>query len=139
MNDAELDRLIALNEIINQGATLDSLRADMAEKEETVRRIERTRDGCDGSDQELIMKLNAVLIHAEHELRDAAELLTIAEQVLGGTYLQTIGDAERNRRESDFIPNGIKSGGTGGNRRQYYYSIANNNLTAHMKNRVKTK
>ena len=111
VNDAELDRLTALNEKINQGATLDSLRADMAEKEEAVRRIERTRDGCDGSDQDLIMKLNAALTVAENELRDAAELLTTAEQVLGGTYLQTIGDAERQRRESDFIENGTKPGG----------------------------
>ena len=111
MNDAELDRLTALNEKINQGATLDSLRADMAEKEEAVRRIERTRDGCDGSDQDLILKLNAALIQAEDELRDAAELLTTAEQVLGGTYLQMIGDAERQRRESDFIENGTKPGG----------------------------
>ena len=90
VNDAELNRLTALNAKINEGATLDSLRADIAEKEEAVRRIERTRDGCDSSDQELIMKLNAALIIAEHELRDAAELLTTAEQVLGGTYLQTI-------------------------------------------------
>ena len=111
VNDAELDRLTALNAKINEGATLDSLRADMAEKEEAARRIERTRDGCDGSDQELIMKLNAALIHAEHELHDAAEFLTTAEQVLGGTYLQTIGDAERQRRESDYIPNGTKPGG----------------------------
>ena len=111
VNDAELDRLTALNERINRGATLDSLRADMAEKEEAVRRIERTRDGCDGSNQELIMKLNAALTIAEHELRDAAELLTTAEQVLGGTYLQTIGDAERQRRESDYIENGTKPGG----------------------------
>ena len=111
MNDAELDRLTALNEKINQGATLDSLRADMAEKEEAVRRIERTRDGCDGSDQDLIMKLNAALIQAEDELRDAAELLTTAEQVLGGTYLQMIGDAERQRRESDYLENGTKQGG----------------------------
>ena len=111
VNDAELDRLTALNEKINQGATLDSLRADMAEKEEAVRRIERTRDGCDGSDQDLIMKLNAALIQAEDELRDAAELLTTAEQVLGGTYLQMIGDAERQRRESDYLENGTKQGG----------------------------
>ena len=111
VNDAELDRLTALNAKINEGATLDSLRADMAEKEEAVRRIERTRDGCDGSDRELIMKLNAALIHAEHELHDAAELLTTAEQVLGGTYLQMIGDAERQRRESDYIENGTKLGG----------------------------
>ena len=110
VNDAELDRLTALNEKINHGATLDSLRADMAEKEEAVRRIERTRDGGGGSDQDLIMKLNAALTIAENELRDAAELLTTAEQVLGGTYLQTIGDAERQRRESDYIENGTKPG-----------------------------
>ena len=111
VNDAELDRLTALNAKINEGATLDSLRADMAEKEEAVRRIERTRDGCDSSDQELVMKLNAALIHAEYELHEAAELLTTAEQVLGGTYLQTIGDAERQRRESDYIENGTNPGG----------------------------
>ena len=111
VNDAELDRLTALNAKINEGATLDSLRADMAEKEEAVRRIERTRDGCDSSDQELIMKLNAALIHAEHELHESAEFLTTAEQVLGGTYLQTIGGAERQRRESDYIENGTKPGG----------------------------
>ena len=57
------------------------------------------------------MKLNAALTVTENELRNAAELLTTAEQVLGGTYLQTIGDAERQRRESDFIENGTKPGG----------------------------
>lgn len=110
-NDAELNRLTALNAKINEGATLDSLRADMAEKEEAVRRIGRTLDGCDGSNQEIIMKLNAALIHAEHELRDAADLLTTAEQVLGGTFLQTVADAERNRKESKYVPNGTKPGG----------------------------
>ena len=55
--------------------------------------------------------LNAALASAERELHDAADLLTTAEQVLGGTFLQEIGDAERQRRESDFIPNGIKPGG----------------------------
>ena len=110
-NDAELNRLTALNAKINEGATLDSFRADMAEKEEAVRRIERIRDGCDGFDQEAIRKLNAALIHAEHELRDAAELLTTAELVLGGTFLQTVADAERNRKESKYGPNGTKPGG----------------------------
>ncbi len=38
-NDAELDKLAALNAKINEGATLNSLRSDMAEKEEAVRRI----------------------------------------------------------------------------------------------------
>ena len=110
-NDAELDRLTALNAKINEGATLDSLRADMAEKEEAVRNMERARDGCDDSDSDTMMRLNAALAHAEQELREAADFLTTAEQVLGGTYLQMIGDAERQRRESDYIPNGTKPGG----------------------------
>lgn len=110
-NDAELDRLLALNSKINVGATLDSLREDMAEKEESVRSIERAREHCNAADTETLMRMNAALTLAEQELRDAAELLTTAEQVLGGTYLQNIGDAERNRRESKFVPNGTKSGG----------------------------
>ena len=83
----------------------------MAEKEEAVRRIEQTRDDCDNSDQDTIMKLNAALIHAEHELQDAADLLTTAEHVLGGTFLQTVADAERNRKESKYVPNGTRPGG----------------------------
>ncbi len=104
-NDVELDRLLALNEKINGGATLDSLRADMAEKEESVRSIERARAQRDASATETMMRLNAALTAAEKELRDAADLLTLAEQVLGGTFLQEIGDAERHRLESDYISN----------------------------------
>ncbi len=110
-NDAELDRLLALNEKINGGATLYSLRADMAEKEESVRSIERAREHCDASDTETMMRLNAAQTVAEKELRESADLLTLAEQVLGGTFLQEIGDAERHRLESDYIPNGTKPGG----------------------------
>ncbi len=57
------------------------------------------------------MRLNAALTVAEWELREAADLLTLAEQVLGGTFLQEIGDAERYRLESDYISNGTKPGG----------------------------
>lgn len=110
-NDAELDRLLALNEKINAGATLTTLRADMAEKEEAVRSMERAREHCDVSDAETMMRLNVALTAAEQELREAADLLTLAEQVLGGTFLQEIGDAERHRLESDYIPNGTKPGG----------------------------
>ena len=110
-NDAELDKLTALNAKINEGATLNSLRSDLAEKEEVVRRIEKTRDDYDGSDEETIVKLNASLLLAEKELREAADLLTTAEQVLGGTFLQTVADEERNRKESKYVPNGTKPGG----------------------------
>lgn len=110
-NDAELDKLTALNAKINEGATLNSLRSDLAEKEEVVRRIEKTQDDYDGSDEETIVKLNASLLLAEKELREAADLLTTAEQVLGGTFLQTVADEERNRKESKYVPNGTKPGG----------------------------
>ena len=56
-------------------------------------------------------KLNTALMQAEHELRDAADFLTTAEQVLGGTFLQEIGEAERQRREAAVLPNGVKPGG----------------------------
>ena len=45
---------------------------------QAVRRIERTRDGCDGSDTETMMRLNAALTVAEKELRETADLLTLA-------------------------------------------------------------
>ncbi len=110
-NDAVLDRLLALNEKINQGATLESLRADMAEKEEAVRRMERTKETCKSANPGTEEKLNTALMQAEHELRDAADFLTTAEQVLGGTFLQEIGEAERQRREAAVLPNGVKPGG----------------------------
>ena len=107
-NDAELDRLTALNEKINAGATLDTLRDDMAEKENTVRQIERTLNSCNDSHPEMKDQLKAALAQAETALHESAELLTTAEQVLGGTFLQVIGDSERQRREAAYIPNGTK-------------------------------
>ena len=107
-NDAELDRLTSLNEKINQGATLESLRADMAKKEKAVREIERTVEGGSISDPEVAAKLNIALEFARKELQEAADWVTTAEQVLGGTFLQQIGKLEQQRRESEFLENGTK-------------------------------
>ncbi|MBR3043422.1 MAG: plasmid recombination protein [Oscillospiraceae bacterium] len=107
-NDAELDRLLELNAKINNGATLNSLRADMAEKEQAVREIERSISGCGTSDPMVTDKLNIALQIAQQELKEAADWVTTAEQVLGGTYLQCIGDQERQRRESEYLYNGTK-------------------------------
>ena len=60
-NDAELDRLLALNSKINEGTMLDSLREDMAEKEEAVRSIERAREHCNAADTKTMMRMNAAL------------------------------------------------------------------------------
>lgn len=107
-NDAELNRLTSLNEKINQGATLDSLRADMAKKEKNVREIEQTIEGSNISDPEVAAKLNIALESARKELQEAADWVTTAEQVLGGTFLQHIGKLEQQRRESDYLENGTK-------------------------------
>lgn len=90
---------------------MDSLRADMAEKEAAVQSTERTQGSCDHSDSETLIRLNAIFVQAEQELREAADFLTTAEHVLGGTFLQEIGDTEQQRLESDYIPNGTKPGG----------------------------
>lgn len=107
-NDAQLDRLTALNEKINNGATLDSLRADMAKKEQAVREIARTIEGGSISDPEVAAKLNTALQFAKQELQEAADWVTTAEQVLGGTFLQHIGELEKQRRESEYLENGTK-------------------------------
>ncbi len=107
-NDAELDRLTSLNEKINQGATLESLRADMAKKEKAVREIEQTIERSKISDPEVAAKLNTALRFAQQELQKAAGWVTTAEQVLGGTFIQQIGELEKQRRESDFLENGTK-------------------------------
>lgn len=107
-NDAQLDRLTALNEKINNGATLDSLRADMAKKEQAVREIARTIEDGNVSDPEVAAKLNIALEFARKELQEAADWVTTAEQVLGGTFLQHIGKLEQQRRESEFLENGTK-------------------------------
>ena len=107
-NDAELDRLLELNAKINNGATLNSLRADMAKKEQAVREIERTISGCGTADPMVTDKLNIALQFAQQELKEAADWVTTAEQVLGGTYLQCIGNLERQRQESEYLENGMR-------------------------------
>ena len=42
------------------------------------------------------------------KLEKAEKLLSMAEKVMGGTYIQSLVSAERERRESKYIPNGLK-------------------------------
>ena len=42
------------------------------------------------------------------KLKEVSELVTSMERVMGGTYVQYLLGEERLRRESDFIPNGIR-------------------------------
>ena len=80
----------------------------MAKKEKAVREIEQTIEGSNISDPEVAAKLNTALKFAKQELQEATGWVTTAEQVLGGTFVQQIGELEKQRRESDFLENGTK-------------------------------
>ncbi|MBR3267209.1 MAG: hypothetical protein IKI58_00540 [Oscillospiraceae bacterium] len=41
-------------------------------------------------------------------MQEAAGWVTTAEQVLGGTFVQQIGEFEKQRRESDYLENGTR-------------------------------
>lgn len=45
---------------------------------------------------------------AKAELDNAAELYATMEKIIGGTYVQSLAAAERERREADIIPNGLR-------------------------------
>ncbi|MDE5770302.1 MAG: hypothetical protein K2I06_01545, partial [Ruminococcus sp.] len=44
----------------------------------------------------------------KEKLKESAKIFSMAEKVYGGTYVQSLVGAERERRESKFIPNGLK-------------------------------
>ena len=159
-NDSELDKIIALNNKINSGATLETLREDFKNAENTVAEKEKVLDKTksnlkvfyelkekieivfEGKKSEVFTRQQAeetlkkyphinsfnyknvdMLINSETEnvhqaennfntekekLKYSAEIFSIAEKVFGGTYVQSLVGEERERRESEFIPNGLK-------------------------------
>ena len=44
----------------------------------------------------------------KEKLEKADVLLSMAEKVIGGTYIQSLVGEERNRREAKYVPNGLK-------------------------------
>ena len=46
---------------------------------------------------------------ARSELATAADSYSTMEKIMGGTYVQSLAAAERDRREADIIPNGLKN------------------------------
>lgn len=159
-NDSELDKITALNEKINAGATLDTLRNDfelleqsVSEKENALEKakadlksfydlkekIEIVFEGKQseiftlqqaehtlkqygninqsnyrnieiliGTETENVANAEAALADEKKKLEEAAAIFTTAEKIMGGTYVQSLIGAERERRESNFVQNGIK-------------------------------
>ena len=152
-NDSELDKLTELNEKINSGATLESLKKDfekaendVAEKEKILEKAksdlkvfhelkEKIQIVFEGKKSEIFSPQQAeqtlkkypdinstnyqkidVLIEnetanlnqaqknldsAKAELKHSAEIFSVAEKVMGGTYVQSIVGDERKRREME--------------------------------------
>ena len=57
---------------------------------------------------ENIEKLEKALLPEREQLKTTSELLAMTDRVMGGTYVQSLVGEERERRESDYIPNGLK-------------------------------
>ncbi|MDE7138683.1 MAG: hypothetical protein K2O29_09570, partial [Ruminococcus sp.] len=160
-NDSELDKVLALNNKINLGATLETLRKDFENNEKAVAEKEKILDRAksdlktfyelkekieiifEGKKSEVFTRQQAeetlkkypninsfnyhnvdMLINNETEnvhqaeeslkseqekLKESAEIFSMAEKVFGGTYVQSLVGEERERRESKFIPNGLKN------------------------------
>ena len=159
-NDVEIDKLLSLNKIINEGASLESLHRNfekqesrVSEQEAAVRKSEhdlneildlkekievvfegkksaactydqaraalqeypnitrenyRNIDKLVASETETLHQAQDALQKKTEKLKEASELVTAMERVMGGTYVQYLLGEERLRRESDFIPNGIR-------------------------------
>lgn len=165
-NDSELDSLLSLNKRINDGASLESLRADFAEKEKAAADTEsrlrseekdlrsfydlkekllivyegkqsrlfsreqaraslklypsitpenyRNVDALIANQEEAVRSASAAYEQAQKELAKSSATLATAEKVFGGTYVQSLAAEERQRRETQYIPNGMKYANGGG-------------------------
>lgn len=159
-NDAELDKLTALNQKINSGATMESLKRDFENAESTLAEKEKlleksksdlktfyelkekleilfegkqsnvfTREQAEqalrqyqsinqnnyrnveiliNNEIENVRKAESELNAVHKQLKEASDILSTAEKVMGGTYVQSLVGEERERREANYLPNGIK-------------------------------
>ncbi len=157
-NDTELDRMLALNREINNGATLQSLRQDFAAKddamhqkynaaqaekhdlqfaldlkeklelifggipskrftkqqaEETLRKYPSITAGNWRNVETMLSNSRAQaakaaeeLAQAEAELKEAAELYTLAERIYSGAHIQIMVNTEKEARSAEAVPNG---------------------------------
>ncbi len=60
---------------------------------------------------ELLRKIEDAVNEANQALKKSSDLLSAAEKVMGGTFVQSLVGEERQRREANYVPNGLKSAG----------------------------
>ncbi|MDE5752949.1 MAG: plasmid recombination protein [Oscillospiraceae bacterium] len=159
-NDSELDKILELNQKINSGATLKTLRKEFSDLEKSIsekeKQAEKTKSDLKSfydlkeqiqiifegkkskifsleqarqalqtypnitqenyhnvdilidSETETLQKEEADYQAEKEKLEKADKILSMAEKVMGGTYVQSLVSAERDRKESKYVPNGLK-------------------------------
>ena len=109
MNDAELDKLTALNAAINNGETVDSFRSrfhELTEKEKAAERSVEHLIYMGERDTEKLAEARKHLNEVKAELQNAAEKLEMIEKIMNGTYMQDMVEKFSERKRAEVVPNG---------------------------------
>lgn len=68
----------------------------------------RNIDDLIAAETESLRKSEQELTNETDKLRVSSELVSVMEKIMSGTYVQSLADEERLRRESEIIPNGFR-------------------------------
>ena len=118
MNDAELNKISALNAALNKGETLDSMRrrfTELTEQESEAAQfvMQYTKlNGRTPSEEERLQAAQKRHEELRVELKEASEMLDMAERIAAGTYVQDLIDQETEKKFAASIPNGYYNAGT---------------------------
>lgn len=120
VNDAELDKLSALNAALNNGETVETFRRHFHELTEQEKAAERAIEHMIYMGERDTKKLTEARAHHDEikaAQKEAAEKLEMIEKIMNGTYMQDMLDKFSERKRSEIVPNGYYNANTGVRRR----------------------
>ena len=79
----------------------------LAENEVTAENYHRIKKVIAENENE-IAELERLLPDERSRLKDTADTLAVMEKVMGATFVQGLIDDEKNRTQSEFVPNGLR-------------------------------
>ena len=120
VNDAELDKLSALNAAINKGETVDTFRRrfhELTEREKAAEQAIEHMIYMGERDTEKLADTRAHLDEIKAAQKDVAEKLEMIEKIMNVTYVQDMLNKFSERKCSEVVPNGYYNANTGVRRR----------------------
>ena len=120
VNDAELDKLSALNAALNNGETVETFRRHFHELTEQEKAAERAIEHMINMGERNTKKLADARAHLDEikaAQKDVAEKLEMIEKIMNGTYMQDMLEKFSERKRSEIVPNGYYNANTGVRRR----------------------